>query len=209
MTLNLKPMAPFLQTLKFVDREQEKKQKIIKRTKKSRGRGKRGESGVAKVLSTWFGMPESFLPSKSSGAGNRIGQAGDIAAPLGFIPIIEIKNDESWNTTNLFTYLGARGAVQPIWKFWKQALGAVEDYKKKKTKNMIDRIPWLIFTKNYDSYLLLMTKHDFDNNFFHYPDNFGTLQVSLENSRQSIFIICILEDFLDVNTPTKLMKPID
>jgi len=132
-----------------------KEEKLTKRARRSRSKGHRGVNGICEIFSSWYEEFESFCPSFSSGAGKRFGQAGDIATPPGFLLVVEAKNDESWNTSQLICIVGRRGADSAFWKFWQQVLKATADYNNNPNCKYT-KYPCLIFTKNYDEYLIML-----------------------------------------------------
>ena len=184
---------------------EERHQKFVKRAKKSRSKGKRGEYGVAQELSDWFGVKESFLPQSSSGAGKRIGQPGDIVTPMNFLLCLEIKNVENWNLTQILNSKGRRntGALQLFWKFWEQCNEACEDYNNKKHDTQIEKSPALIFTKNQEDFFIMIHNYHFLELDLTLPSNNLCLQSDYDNG---FFYILTLHEFLSYNPKEKLIK---
>lgn len=173
-----------------------------KRARRGIRKGKRGVNLSCKMMSEWWGEIESFTPSGSSGAGNRVGQAGDIITPKLFPFILENKNDESWNMTSFLKPIGARGALSIILKFWRQVEKATSDYNTKKSIHQIFRVPALLLTKNYEDILFVTRKYDFEI-YFVYPEDYiiNHYRDEFENT-ETEFVICLLQDILDYNNPS-------
>ena len=143
--LNLQPNNRFKEKI-------EKKANIAR---SSRRKGRSAESEVGRILSYWYGVPESFSPSRSSGANLKIGQPGDILAPNGFKFVIEVKNTEGWNLTQIFQPLNCHAKLVTFWKFWKQAKEACDEYNKKKPTSLPIKYPVLIFTRNREEFFIM------------------------------------------------------
>lgn len=195
-------------TLKVKPAVIEKRKKQAKVARYSRARGKRGEHNVALLFSNWFGEPESFLPSSSSGAGNRFGQAGDFSVPRNFKFVIENKNQEAWlfehilgSTVRQRVTKGKRGkpdiltnTTNIFWDYWLQAMAATKDYNEVAFKhNLKIKFPMLTFTKNNEC-VFVMIQDGTDGVVV--PKNFFTVT----NVTYGEFIICVLNDFLEINT---------
>jgi hypothetical protein len=172
----------------------ENKKRVARR---SRGKGRRGENGVAEVFNEWIQVPQTFSPTSSSGAGRLIGQAGDLLAPLGFIFCVEIKNDESWKLGDFLTDKLLRTRYGKIWDFWEQCTIACSKYQNRKQPFQVTKVPALIFTKNKDSYFIMLDRVDIYSKNLKMPPS----HLNLYNEHFGIFYIFELTEFLWANTP--------
>ena len=185
-------------TIKPESLEKRDKKKRIARS--SRAKGNRGESVVSDIFDNWIEVPQAFSPSSSSGANRLIGQAGDLVGPNGFIFCVEIKNDEGWRLTDFLIPGIIRKHPARIWIFWAQAVTACNKYNSKRKEHQVNKIPVLIFTKNYEDVLIMIDEVDYKNHNLRVPENF----IRLINMDFGIFFICKLEDFLKCHTPLQL-----
>jgi hypothetical protein len=165
--------------------------------RKSRGKGNRGENGVAEIFNEWLGIPQTFAPTSSSGAGRLIGQAGDLLGPPNFILCVEIKNDESWKLGDFLTDKLLRTKYGKIWDFWEQCCIAHAKYQNRKHESQINKIPALIFTKNRESVYILLKSQDIKEKNLEITNTLLTLN----NAHFGWFVIMELTEFLWANTP--------
>jgi hypothetical protein len=198
LTLKPQPKFPTFSPEKVAERKHEARARVARR---SRGKGKRAESEVSAYYSEWWGIPEYFYPTKSSGAGVRIGQAGDIGGPANFLLISEVKNDESWNLSQIISYWTPRHKVSAFWTFWQQVCIAVDDYNTRKHARQPEKFPCLIFTKNFDEYLIMLPSHVRFNLNLNLPNSYISLT---QDVFKDSFVICNFLDFLNVNEPSTL-----
>ena len=180
-----------------------KKREVAKR---SRGKGHRGEYGACKLLCEWYGIEDSFVRSKTSGANMKFGQAGDISCPPGFLLVPEVKNDESWTLSQILEVYKPRGGVNNFWLFWNQTVEACNKYNELlQSKNITNpnypiRYPILTFTQNGEEYLCMIEAKDIFNLNLNKPDSY----LLLEHKELGSFVIMKFEDFLNANPPDKL-----
>ena len=189
--------------------------------KKSKIKGNTFEREISKLFTKWWndGMFNgSFYKTPASGGlrqGNREGTVGDLVTPEGFTCTIECKNQEAWDYRELFQQTiakaprliqkgknkGKPNSPKGIGEFWFQACDEA---------NRANRIPLLVFTKNYHKDLIIVPE---DTNFGAlYGEQFREFGVSktfdyeerLPYIRKTIIIQ--LSKFLEVVEPVMLRK---
>ena len=134
--------------------------------KKSKIKGGNFERKVAKQLTEWWqaaGLEGEFYKTPASGGlrwQKRDDTIGDICTPEGFACTIECKNSEVWDFKELFTETiakspplikegkgkGKPNSPRTIGEFWYQACDEA---------SRADRIPLLVFSKNYQKDLIV------------------------------------------------------
>ena len=192
-------------------------ERFSKRSRKARSKGNRGIKGIADMFSDWYGVHESFFKTGSSGIGTRVGQAGDLAAPPGFMFVVESKNDERWS---FFQLLQLSSEVQKktskkpakksaplrelghniFWDFWAQVEKSCADHNNH-PRCPYKKYPMVIFTKNNEHYFCIIHPENTDREKYHLPESL----IILQHPDMGEFNIFLLEHFLAANPRPNLL----
>jgi len=180
-------------------KDKEMKEIKAKGARKGRSKGGRGENEIAKIFSKWYGVPNSFGRTRTSGAQFKNKEPGDIATPKNFPMVMEIKNREEWNFSELFT----DKKINHLLSYFEQANGDCKEYNKLKHKTFIKKFPIALFTKNFKPWYGMVNLNDFDFSFHINKD----LSIGWEYKAVP-YCIFPLEGFLRANTLTEEEKGI-
>lgn len=182
------------------------KKKKGDQARSNRGKGKRGERLACTELSKWYGVPESFIPSKASGASFRRREAGDIATPPKFPFIIEVKNQEVWKMQDFLEVKKPRmikgemkTALSPFKSYWNQVTHDVKHYNENKHATQIEKYPMLIFTKNFETLIMMIDKPLILAKLLPQPPSNDTMYLVWEAFDDKTFYIISLIEFINNN----------